>query len=436
MRFQAIKSVARVCLCAAIALTACSGGASSALGIGIPTISSGSIHGIPSHARRLSLPTCTGKGLSSFVGGDDSNVAGAAVSAVLGGAFNQACDVGSGIGAGTSNVVSSGNNGAELSFIGSGSGNAIDAAASFIGSGVENSLAGAAASFIGGGYENNIVGGTFTNAGAYSVIAGGENNTIQALGAYGGFDAFIGAGQSNVNEGEYGVLDGGLNNTVSGSWGTIDGGLNNTVSGSDGTVGGGSGNQATGSYATVPGGIGDVASGEFSFAAGDNANAAHAGSFVWSDDVGGTQVATTAPNQFIARATGGVTFYTNPSNTMGATLMPGSGTWASVSDRALKTNVASIDEARILAKIASLPISEWSYTSEQRVRHVGPMAQDFYAAFGVREDNRHITSIDENGVALAAIKALNAKNARLEGEVEKLQRQVAKLATMVSLTKR
>jgi DNA-binding transcriptional MerR regulator len=36
------------------------------------------------------------------------------------------------------------------------------------------------------------------------------------------------------------------------------------------------------------------------------------------------------------------------------------------------------------------------------------MAQDFYAAFNVGEDDRHITSIDEDGVALAAIKALNA----------------------------
>jgi hypothetical protein len=83
------------------------------------------------------------------------------------------------------------------------------------------------------------------------------------------------------------------------------------------------------------------------------------------------------------------------------------GTWASASDRNLKTDVARIDDAAVLDKVAALPISRWSYKSERGVRHVGPMAQDFYAAFGVGEDDKHITSIDEDGVALAAIKALH-----------------------------
>jgi hypothetical protein len=63
----------------------------------------------------------------------------------------------------------------------------------------------------------------------------------------------------------------------------------------------------------------------------------------------------------------------------------------------------------VLAKIDALPISRWSYKSERGVRHVGPMAQDFYAAFKVGEDDKHITSIDEDGVALAAIKALHSQ---------------------------
>jgi hypothetical protein len=94
-------------------------------------------------------------------------------------------------------------------------------------------------------------------------------------------------------------------------------------------------------------------------------------------------------------------------------LAPGSGAWSNLSDRAMKTGVTPLDDAAVLRKVAALPVSEWSYTSERGVRHVGPMAQDFYAAFGVGEDDRHITSIDEDGVALAAIKALHAENARL-----------------------
>jgi hypothetical protein len=110
---------------------------------------------------------------------------------------------------------------------------------------------------------------------------------------------------------------------------------------------------------------------------------------------------------------------------MGVMLSPNSGTWASVSDRAMKTNVVPLDDAAVLQKVAALPVSEWSYISERGVRHVGPMAQDFYAAFGVGEDDRHITSIDEDGVALAAVKALHAENAGLHAENASLRQRLA-----------
>jgi hypothetical protein len=73
-----------------------------------------------------------------------------------------------------------------------------------------------------------------------------------------------------------------------------------------------------------------------------------------------------------------------------------------------------------------LPTSSWQYKSERGVRHIGPMAQDFYAAFGVGTDDRHITSIDEEGVALAAIKALHAKNAGLHAENATLRQHLAR----------
>jgi hypothetical protein len=131
---------------------------------------------------------------------------------------------------------------------------------------------------------------------------------------------------------------------------------------------------------------------------------------VWSDGSDGdTMLASSRAYQFLARASGGVTFWTNAASTVGAQLAPGSGTWASASDRNLKTDVARIDDAAVLDKVATLPIERWSYKSERGVRHLGPMAQDFYAAFGVGEDDKHITSIDEDGVALAAIKALHAR---------------------------
>ncbi len=204
-------------------------------------------------------------------------------------------------------------------------------------------------------------------------------------------------------------IGGGVDNTVSAEWGTVAGGNTNTASGNGSNVAGGANNTASGAHATVLGGSRNTASGNQSLAAGVNSNAATTGAFVWSDDSSGaTQLRSTVDNQFLARASGGFTLWTNATNTVGATLASGSGTWASASDRAMKTNVARIDDADVLDKVATLPITTWSYVSERGVRHVGPMAQDFYAAFGVGADDRHITSIDEDGVALAAIKALHA----------------------------
>ncbi len=187
---------------------------------------------------------------------------------------------------------------------------------------------------------------------------------------------------------------------------------------------------ANGVFATIPGGYANLAGGTYSFAAGARASAGQTGTFVWSDGSDGdTTLASTRAYQFLARASGGFTLYTNAASTVGAQLGAGSGTWASLSDRNAKTNIAPLDDSAVLAKVAAMPISRWSYKTEHGVRHVGPMAQDFYAAFKVGEDDRHITSIDEDGVALAAIKALHAENARIRAkdaaQIGQLRRELA-----------
>lgn len=76
------------------------------------------------------------------------------------------------------------------------------------------------------------------------------------------------------------------------------------------------------------------------------------------------------------------------------------GGMGSISDRNLKENFAPVDSQDILARINRLPISTWNYKfDDTAVRHLGPMAQDFAAAFGVGNDDRHINSIDEGGVS-------------------------------------
>jgi hypothetical protein len=96
------------------------------------------------------------------------------------------------------------------------------------------------------------------------------------------------------------------------------------------------------------------------------------------------------------------------------------------SDRERKENFKPVDPQAVLEKVAALPLSEWNFKGEG-VRHLGPMAQDFHAAFGLGTDERHITTVDADGVALAAIQGLNAK---IEGEKqqrEKLEAENAEL---------
>ncbi len=95
------------------------------------------------------------------------------------------------------------------------------------------------------------------------------------------------------------------------------------------------------------------------------------------------------------------------------------------SDRNIKEAFRSVDSADILAAVAALPITTWNYKDQERsIRHLGPMAQDFAAAFGVGEDDRHINMVDASGVALSAIQALYAV-------VREQGRQIAELESQV-----
>lgn len=88
-----------------------------------------------------------------------------------------------------------------------------------------------------------------------------------------------------------------------------------------------------------------------------------------------------------------------------------------------------LDVHEILARVAALPISSWSYLSdEDTVRHIGPMAQDFYGAFGLGVDDRHIDPADGQGVALAAIQALYELVRRQAQEIAELRDRVDRLA--------
>ena len=114
------------------------------------------------------------------------------------------------------------------------------------------------------------------------------------------------------------------------------------------------------------------------------------------------------------------------------------GTFVSSSDRNLKQDFQPVDSRSVLEKVSQLPVQTWAYKNDPGTKHLGPMAQDFYAAFGTGADDRHIAVVDEGGVALAAIQGLNEKvnekDAKIQeqaGEIAELKQSVAELKQLV-----
>jgi hypothetical protein len=178
-----------------------------------------------------------------------------------------------------------------------------------------------------------------------------------------------------------------------------------------------------------------IAAGAHSFAAGQKAFAGYDGSFVWGD--GTAQAQSTGKNRFEVLSTGGLTFYA----ATGSMIIDPAGnvtarSFTPVSDRAAKEAFASVSPAEILERVVSLPVQTWHFKQDSsEARHIGPMAQDFYAAFGVGPDDKHIATVDADGVALAAIQGLNQK---LEGQmrakdarITELEQRLAALETII-----
>jgi len=370
-------------------------------------------------------------GYESTIAGGDRNWAHGSYSTVAGGAplnndvpptlNNRATGIFSTIGGGGNNRAEG-----EGATICGGSSNAATGAYTAVGGGWLNTAGGDYSVIGGGGGDpNDGQSGAITKNRTfkkYCVVAGGMNNQA-------------GLDDAEPLDGAWAAVSGGYGNVADGWTAAIGGGYDNHASGIDSTIGGGQSNHASGNNATVPGGYYCSANGIDSFAAGCQAVAQGNGTFAWADYAGGTFTVSTA-NEFAARATGGVYFYTNTALTAGSYLAAGSSTWANVSDREAKRNFSAVDGTQVLDKLASMPISTWSYKSEKdTIRHMGPMAQDMHAAFGLGDSDKSITTIDGDGVALAAIQGLNKKlddqNRKQGTEIAALRGEIETLKTMI-----
>lgn len=375
----------------------------------------------------------------------------------------------------------------------------------FIGGGVQNSVGGNYGATLGAG--NNIASGAASIViGAHST-ASGDGSIAMGTGstASGGNSTAIGyhttaAGLYSTSLG-YSTTSSNSFTTAMG-YQTFAGGEGSTAVGYQAAAGGFA--AAAVGYQTIAGGVcaialGDstTANGVDSMSAGFGSVAKHDGSFVWGDRSTDDPFSTTAKNQFLIRATGGVGINTtNPASPLtvktansahgieqtdgtirmatyvGGTINGGyfgtvsnhklgfytddgpadmmlntnhcvgignasptnllqvvnaycdGSSWHNASDRNLKQNFADLDTGAVLEKIVAMPIQSWSYKTQLGEKHIGPVAQDFRAAFGLGDSDRSISTVDEGGVALAAIQGLNEK---LEMRSEKLEVENAEL---------
>ncbi len=330
------------------------------------------------------------------------------------------------------------------------------------------------------GYCPNMVGGFSGN-----IVSNGYMGAVIGGGGYSGSPNRVGnlfatvvGGARNTASGQFSTAMG-YDAVASGDL-SIAMGVSTTASGTN-SIAMGYFTSAYGAYSTAMG-YGSTAAADYSTAMGNNSKAYSTGSFVWAD-AQAADFASTGNNEFCVRASGGVqlsgdtrmffgstlgqkinlysttfgmgiqqgVFYSRigtgggfgwyaggvhndnafNAGSGGAVLMTltsgglvVNGTFVSASDRNLKQDFSEVNSRAVLEKVARLPIQTWAYKNDPGTKHLGPMAQDFYAAFGVGPDDKHITTVDESGVALAAIQGLNQK---VEQQLEQKQTEITEL---------
>jgi hypothetical protein len=302
-----------------------------------------------------------------------------------------------------------------------------------------------------GGHPSNNTGGTSVKG---VTIAGGGGDTDWDDNTASANWATVGGGVGNRAKAKHSTVSGGHSNEASGMQSVVSGGNGNKASNQYSTVGGGDSNQATTARSTVPGGYNNKAAGDGSFAAGNRAEAADDNTFVWSDgstptdisqdSIGGLSSSNTVTSAseptgsqtFSVSANGGVRFVTGSSTV--AYLSSGSGSWASASSRAFKTNIDPVDTEQILDGVTEMEVATWEYEDDngegQGVTHIGPMAEDFHDVVDIGSSDEHINSLNADGMAFAAIQGLSQKHEEkderiddLEAENEQLRERNAEL---------
>jgi hypothetical protein len=265
----------------------------------------------------------------------------------------------------------------------------------------------------------------------------------------------IGGGQGNSITDEGGTIAGGSGNSA-GNYAAIAGGSGNTASGTVAMVAGGFGGTASGDTAFIAGGLSNTASGNGSFAAGRHVIADRPSCAVFGLWSSGYASCGSTANVFKVMGDNGFSVdyhmpvgsgassggdrwlaigpFTNfhglgPSTIVAwnGAYLSDAGVWVNASSsKALKTDFDDVDVNAVLEHVVELPITTWRYRQgEGSIRHMGPMAEDFWNAFHVGYGDRTIADLDARGVELAAIQGMHRLVQQKDAELEAQRRSLA-----------
>jgi hypothetical protein len=282
---------------------------------------------------------------------------------------------------------------------------------------------------------NSLAGGSSTRAIGSTSTAMGSSTTAEGPNSVALGSSTRAVGSTSTAMGSSTTADGpnslaiGSSTQASGSSSMALGSA--SVASGPNALAGGASSVASGS-AALAFGAGARAVGSGGIALGSRAVAAGVGSFAFGDSSAGEVSAGT--NEFKVRASGGVFLFSNATLNVGVALAPSGNQWLTLSDARAKHRFRDLDGEAVLTKIAAMPVTEWSYTAQdEAIRHMGPTAQDFHAAFGLGEDPLRIGTLDADGVALAAVKALETRTRSQSARIEALERALADALAAIQL---
>ena len=285
---------------------------------------------------------------------------------------------------------------------------------------------GAYATAMGG---NTIASGPYATAIGFGTTASGYYATAIGNATTASGDESVAMGYNTTANSSFSTAMGGY--TTAGNQYATAMGYYTTASGVE-AVSMGYNTTASGAYATAMG-YNTVAGGTASVAMGNAVSTGtYSGCLVAGDYSTATVLSSSTYNQMTMRFAGGYRLYSNSSSSAGVTLAFGGSSWASVSDRRKKENFTTLDKEDMLMKVCAMPVTRWNYKSQPTAqKHVGPMAQDFYAAFGLDGVgcDTTINTVDIDGVNMIAIQALEKRTEELQKENDALKAQLAKQHT-------